>query len=409
MTALPQPDPDPDSPSRIRAGRPASTAGPPGPQAAPPWPPGGTPADPWPWADPDGTAVTRIRLAGPAELIAAVPVLIGFHPEDSLILVGMAGPELRGRVGLTVRVDLPYARQVRAVCDDAVSALAGSGAARAVAVVVRGRPGAAMQRRVRRDVAVAARRALRWAGITPTAVLWASGTRAGDRWSCYPLPGQDCRCAGTVPDPTASPIAVAAAVRGRAVLPDRAAVRAQLDGDPAAHERRARLRAGARQPDRSPATGRPEPDAGRSGSTLLDTCLSAAAAGRLVIDDPLALEFCAAFDDPDFRDEALRVCLGSQAPHAEQLWAALTRALPAPDRAGPSALLAVCALLRGDGALATLAVERALGDRPDHVLAAVVCSSLRGVLAPGTAPASYAGPAGLRRLLTALLERGADR
>jgi hypothetical protein len=150
MTAHPRPDADPSPPP---APRPAGSA-------VPSWPPG----------DPPPAVGGRVRLSSPGELIAALPVLIGFHPEDSLVLVGMAGPELRGRVGLTVRVDLPSGRDVRRVCTDAVSVLAGSGPDRAVAVVVRGRPSAA-PRRARRDVALAVRRELRRAGTEPTAVL----------------------------------------------------------------------------------------------------------------------------------------------------------------------------------------------------------------------------------------------
>ena len=426
MTALPQPDPDfparPGAPPAADAARgepPApSDPAPPAAVATPLWPPGGTPADPWPWA-PGGTAPARIRLTDPADLIAAIPVLIGFHPEDSLVLVGLAGPELRGRVGLTLRLDLPQARVVRRVCDDAVSVLAGSDPARAVVVVVGG--GAAVpaaRNGPRRDVAVAARRALRWAGIDPMAVLWTSGTRAGDRWSCYPLPGQACGCTGTVPDPGATPVAVAAAVQGgRAVLPDRAAVLAQLDGDGTDRARRSRLRARAGAGGDggvtsgagavSGAGAGADPDGGgratRDPGGLLDVALAEAAEGRLVIDDRLALDFRAAFADPGFRDEALRRSLGPDAPHAEQLWAALTRALPGAGRADTAALLAVCALLRGDGALAGLAVERALADRPGHVVATVVDTSLRAAVTPGATPGPYAGPAGLRHLLDAVL------
>ncbi|MBA2695050.1 MAG: DUF4192 family protein, partial [Actinobacteria bacterium] len=45
---------------------------------------------------------TRVRLADPGELIAAVPHLLGFHPRDSLVLISLEGR----RLGMTLRADL---------------------------------------------------------------------------------------------------------------------------------------------------------------------------------------------------------------------------------------------------------------------------------------------------------------
>lgn len=45
---------------------------------------------------------TRVRLSDPAELIAAVPHLLGFHPRDSLVVITLQGR----RLGLTLRSDL---------------------------------------------------------------------------------------------------------------------------------------------------------------------------------------------------------------------------------------------------------------------------------------------------------------
>ncbi|MEJ8277322.1 DUF4192 domain-containing protein [Pseudonocardia spirodelae] len=351
------------------------------------------PSAPWP---PSAPGLPRLHLDRPGDLVAAVPVLVGFHPRDSLVLVALHGGPGPSRVGLTVRVDLPRsAASVRATCADAVAVLAGARPARAYAVVVRAT--------VRRDVARATRTALRAAGIEPVAVLWATGTRAGDRWEHLDPPGPrgegPGERAGVLSDPASAPLGVAAAVHGgRAVLPDRAAVLAQLDpgaADVADQLRRARLLAAGSGPARVPPA---------AGVELVDACLDAAAEGRLHVGDRLALALCRALAVGGVRDEALRRCLGSDAPHAEQLWAVLVRALPSPERAHPLALLAVCALLRGDGALATGAVERALRERPDHVLASVVATCLHGTLAPGSPAGEWAGPAGLRRLLTAMLD-----
>lgn len=367
MTACPQPEPAPP---------PSGTADPP------------DPGPPEPFGPPP-------RLEAPAELIAAIPVLLGFHPRDSLVLVSLTGSRQGGGVGLTVRVDLPRSSaSARRVCQEAVGVLTGERPARALALVVRDPgPGGPSPRRSRRDMGAAARRALLDAGIEPVAVLWATGTGAGDRWGCFDQP---CTCGGILPDPASTALGVTAAVRdGRAVLPDRAAVLAPLDGDAGARRRRARLRDTGAAPARVSAA---------VGTALLDACLDEAAASRLVVDDRLALALCGALDVGDVRDEALRRCLDGRAADAEQLWAVLAAALPSPQRAHPLALLAVCALLRGDGALATGAVQRALDELPDHVLAGVVASSLHGTRDPRSPAARWAGPRGLRRLLTAMLD-----
>ena len=48
------------------------------------------------------TAASSVRITGPASLIAAVPYLLGFEPNESLVLVGLRD----GQVTVTARVDL---------------------------------------------------------------------------------------------------------------------------------------------------------------------------------------------------------------------------------------------------------------------------------------------------------------
>ncbi|MTE21346.1 DUF4192 family protein [Streptomyces sp. TRM43335] len=47
----------------------------------------------------------RITLRGPAELIDSLPYLLGYHPDDSIVLVGLHGPN--GRFGGRLRVGIP--------------------------------------------------------------------------------------------------------------------------------------------------------------------------------------------------------------------------------------------------------------------------------------------------------------
>lgn len=339
-----------------------------------------------------------VRLRGGGDLVSALPVLLGFHPEESLVLVGIGGRS-GGRVGLTVRVDLPRPADAEELCAQAVGALLSDHPSGGLVVVVGGGavggaaagdpPGTGLPRA---DVAATMQHTLVEAGIVPHAVVWAAGTGRGRAWACYDLPGQRCGCRGVLPDPAATPAAAAAVRQGKVVLPDRAAMEGLLaaDEEPALH-RRAALRAAelARAGERVAGGADPGPERAAEHHAVLRAALDAAARGRLAVDDRTVLEFCAAFDVPAVRDEAVRCCLGPQAPHAEQLWAALFRAMPAPECAEPAALLATCALLRGDGALAGIAVERALDAFPAHRLAGIVDAMLRGL----------AGPGPLRRLL----------
>jgi len=86
--------------------------------------------------------------------------------------------------------------------------------------------------------------------------------------------------------------------------------------------------------------------------------------------------------DADLRDRALTLALGESAPGAEVVWTELTRRAPAPLDAAPATLLAVSAWLRGDGALANVALDRALDSEPGYTLAGLLRTALDACLPP---------------------------
>jgi len=53
----------------------------------------------------DTTGQQPVKVGSPAEVLAAVPYLIGFHPARSLIVIGARAP--RDRIHVTFRYDLP--------------------------------------------------------------------------------------------------------------------------------------------------------------------------------------------------------------------------------------------------------------------------------------------------------------
>src|SRR5690349_17431804 len=61
---------------------------------------------------------TTARLTTPAQLVASLPDWLSYVPTESLVVICCHEP--RGRVGLTLRVDLPAAKHEQALVEDLV-------------------------------------------------------------------------------------------------------------------------------------------------------------------------------------------------------------------------------------------------------------------------------------------------
>lgn len=168
-------------------------------------------------------STTTMHLRSPAELLTAIPYILGFRPTDSLVAVALTA----GRVGLTCRIDPPRDADTRRVLDCLLPPLAREAPDRVILVAYTDSPGAATDAL---DVLAAG---LREAGIgIHDRLLVTEG-----RWRSI-----DCTTPGCCP-PDGTPLddgAKAAAVaaefvgHGIAPLPDRATLAAQLDPGPQA-------------------------------------------------------------------------------------------------------------------------------------------------------------------------------
>ena len=98
--------------------------------------------------------------------------------------------------------------------------------------------------------------------------------------------------------------------------------------------------------------------------------------------------------DHAVRDRALALALGEDAAAAETLWTECTRRAPAPLDATPATLLAVSAWLRGDGAMANVALDRALAGDPGYSLAGLLASALARCVPPAQIRALVASSVG---------------
>ncbi len=355
-------------------------------------------------ATPPTAPVTRLR--NPGELLAALPYLIGFHPRDSLLFIAFGGSSGR-RIELTQRVDLPRADDAAAVCGAlAANTLRVSPAGVAVVVVggdravAGGVPSGGPPPLT--GLAAVAEAILTARGVPVQSRTWAAGTDAGAAWACY----DDCGCRGAVPDEGTTPFAATAVAAGLVARADREELeRLVAPTTPGRLRRRARMltRAidtghdldalcealGTAGPDGvptgtdgSPRRGCDAGAAGPTGRALVENALADAAAGRLCLDDARVVALALALSDLEVRDAALARSAGVDADGAEHLWAALVREMPDPEAAEPAALRAACALLRGDGALAGIALDRAEQAWPGHRLTGL----LRAVWAAGMPP-----------------------
>jgi len=326
----------------------------------------------------------RIRVSSPADLLAVVPRLLGFHPTASLVVIGTGPP--RERIELAFRYDLPDPPDPRPAGDIAAHAVSVLRHRRLGTVIAVGYgPGSLVT-----PVADALAAAVRRDGLRLQELL---RVQDGRYWS-YLCANPGCCPAEGVPfDVQANPAAAAMTVAGLVALPDRAALAgtvAPVTG-PAAQ---AMERATRRARDRAAGLAVPEGVDGRApGGRLLDAgrhavqeaIASYRGGGRVTGDDEVAwlsvvLALLPVRDDAWARMEpeaALREA------HL-RLWADLVRRSCRAYRPAPASLLAFTAWQSGDGALANIALDMALEADPGYSLALL----LRDIVEAGVPPSA---------------------
>ncbi|MDP9117015.1 MAG: DUF4192 domain-containing protein, partial [Actinomycetota bacterium] len=180
-----------------------------------------------------GSHGVELRVAGPDDLLHAVPYLLGFHPADSLVLVGLRASQLV----VTVRVSLSDLARPD-VLADAMQASTRAGVTELVGAIYL--PTDAAYRVGSSDcsslqVVGVLRAAAAEAGLTVLDMLLVHDGRWRSAWCARDC----CPAEGTPLGETTSVFAAAATYAGMAVLPDRAAMMSVLD--PRSDRDRARL------------------------------------------------------------------------------------------------------------------------------------------------------------------------
>ncbi|WP_433212746.1 DUF4192 domain-containing protein [Dactylosporangium sp. CS-047395] len=325
---------------------------------------------------------SRMRLRGPVELLSAMPYLLGFHPTDSLVALGMRGSGLH----LQLRGDLPHDHDAAVVLADHYGRLFRRNGIDGALLVGYGPPARA------EPFLEAVRAAMTARGIT---VLDALRTHEGRFWSLL------CKVPGCCPpegrrfDPSTTIIAAEATLAGMVALPSRAAVAASFNGPvgPAlvAIEEagdRAKLRMIRLVTDKNPALVRAAAVA--AGRAALDAALTRYESGGRLTDDELAwLQVLLLI--VDFRDRAWErldrdTRNGSTTEGHLRLWTDMVRRCE-PAACAPSAvLLSYLSWRLGNGLHATLALDRAFDADAGYSAAGLMAEILGRGLSPEQVP-----------------------
>jgi hypothetical protein len=312
---------------------------------------------------------TTLRVSKPGDLIAAVPYLLGFHPTLSMVVI-MLTPSSRAVAG-TLRFDLPD-QDLPAVAKELARLLTRN---KITQVLLAGYgPGPQVT-----PVMDTLRQMLPEQRIE---VVEALRVDDGRYWSYLCTDPTCCPPEGT-PTESCGHVVGGAVVAGLVALPDRAALEATLA--PVEGERRAAMREAtkaahvrARASLRIPMTGAYWYGEGRA---EIKRALTDVDQDRALSDEQVAwlgilLTIIQVRDAvialwPEFDEQTQLRC-----------WSEVTRRVQPAYLPAPACLTAIMAMLNGDGALAAIAVQRALAVDPAYSMARLLDTGLRVGIPP---------------------------
>jgi hypothetical protein len=338
----------------------------------------GTPANP-PLPEPNEL---RIRPGSLDEMLATVPHLLGFVPQDSLVIIGTGPP--RDRVAVTLRYDLPDPAGAGVSADIAAHAAGVIGSQRLTAITAVAYGPEALV-----DPLAEAFGAAAWkARLDLRDFIRVENNRY---WSYVCRDETCCPPGGTPFDPAGYPAAAALDRPGRGVLADRSAVAARVapvGGIAAVSMRQATRRAEAhsnrllKKVRKSSRLGAARRMIAAEGLNAVKTMIGTYRAGGRYTTDYEVAWVTVALKDLRVRDDAWARMEPRFTDAHRRLWADVTRRAQPGHVAAPASLLAFVAWQSGDGALANVALDRALADDPSYSMAML----LRQVISAGTPP-----------------------
>ena len=326
------------------------------------------------------TLAPSLTISSPDTFISAVPHLLGFMPEDSVVIAGIGrGPQGRDVITLVQRFDLPStdldAGQLREIARAATSPMARVGSHEVIITVLSDKAYASPDELPHRELVDQLIEAHDEAGISTRDSLYSDGT---SRWS-YGCVDPDC-CPPTgrvIPQDVRTLVAAEFTAAGVAVASSRDDLAAELaPADPAQVRAVAEQLESMKDPGAAIETWRDQ---------QIDHIHQVLASGS-----PLDAQACAevidGLDDVRVRDTVLWDLAQGRGDGTlvTARLADVVRNAPEGRIAPAATVLSVQHWTAGDGTRANFALDRALADNPDYSLGGLVKTSLSSGLPPST-------------------------
>lgn len=303
---------------------------------------------------------TRLRVRRPDELLAIIPYLIGFHPQESLVVVFVRS----GRVILAGRLDLPADTDGEKTAEY-IRALAKRERAEALALVAYSAAALPANRLLTRLMDHLTDHEL-------TDVLYVGH----GRWWSLTCANECCPLAGTPLDLTSHPLSASAVLAGLGTRASRHELEASVAGP--ADEELPRLDrlidallADHEQLDE------PE-EAGRLLASMIDKGL----VDPDVLDEESCLLLGLLVRDVHLRDLAWALIAPASADDHVRLWGAVVAHVPPAVAAAPLCLLGIAAWVQGAGALLNCCSERLARVDPDYSMGRVLAEISEQAIPP---------------------------
>jgi hypothetical protein len=296
----------------------------------------------------------------PADFLAVVPYLLGFHPSESLVAV----LSRRGRVVLTARLDLPPPDLVDRVRDQ-VLGLAAQHHVDELVLAAYGEDPAVARQVLERLLD----------GVPGQVVVREALVVGGGRWWSLTCRTGCCPAEGTLFDPTAHRLAAEAVYAGLSAESSRAALEAQVRGPVASDV--PRLEEAVRQARVEVASLDRAASAGRMAGTVRGVL-----AGTLALDEPTCALLAVLALDLTVRDVAWALMSRDAVEDHLRLWSAVVARSPDEVAAAPLGLLGVAAWISGNGALLNCCIERLEHTDPGYTMQRVLSDISERALPP---------------------------